>query len=209
MTNIITDTADLARLWPRLSDALAKDHAPTYGERVSAAGSTEPGLPVNLDVADTMNYLAASIPAAAAYARRLLGEPAWTHSVDVLLAWDFTRWHGRLVDLGDQHHAQLLAAAVADWLARARRALGFTAPDRRLGSMCPEHDEPLVELVEPAAYATLHDDGKAGHRITWTTIRAVYCRFCRATWTRGPGFLALDRALVAATRRRIRPAAAA
>lgn len=203
--SIVRDAADLAQLWPALSEALARDHAPEHGERVAAAGSTEPGLPVNLDVADAIHYLTTNIAVAATYARRLLGEPAWTHSVPVLLAWDFARWHGRLVDLGDQVHADHLAAAVADWLGRARSALGFTTPARRLGQMCPEHDEPLVELVEPGASATLHTD-PAGYRITWAKVRAVMCRYCRATWTPGPEYLALDRALNAAARRRAGPA---
>ncbi|WIM97685.1 hypothetical protein ACTOB_001233 [Actinoplanes oblitus] len=200
-SDIIRNTAELAQLWPALADALARDHAPEHGERIAAAGSTEPGLPVNLDVADAIDYLTRNIAAAATYARHLLDEPAWTHSVPVLLAWDITRWHGRLVDLGDTVHAEHLAAAVADWLGRTRAALGFTTPDRHLGAMCPEHDQPLVELVEPGGSATLHTS-PAGYRITWTKVRAIKCRYCRATWTPGPDYLALDRALNRADRRR-------
>lgn len=210
MTNIVREVAELAQLWPALGDALGKDQSPTYGDRVSISSDVEAGLPVNLDVAEAIRYLAQQIPAAAAYARRLLAEPPFTNSIDAMLAHDFTRWHGRLVDLGDQDHADLLAQAVTDWLGRARVALGLTIPDRHLGQMCPGHDDPLVELVEPGATADLrHATRTTAAALTWTRTTAVYCRWCRNTWTPGPGYLALDRELKTASRRRDRTSAAA
>lgn len=176
----LTEAArQLADIWPRLRDALAKDQTGTDGR---ASGTTIPSIPVNPDVLDTIASLADTIPATDQQLRTaLLFDRAGTvarRSVNECLTYADALWR-RLhahPDLEDQ------AAAYADtihrWLADARRAIGLSQRPKPLNIRCPFCDGNL-NLTGDEAELHQPDDVEA---ITWSRGETIYCTECKREW---------------------------
>lgn len=148
--------AELLLLTPALRAALARDHTPETGNRVTVGGITL-SLPVNADVHRAL----AEIP------------------IGYLYSYTAQFWHA--VTTGNEAAAKRISRDVDYWRRLAKRALGLLHYDRRLGQPCPQHDDPLTELVALGDEGWLRSD-RHGLYVDWTRDQRVWCRHCGSVW---------------------------
>lgn len=166
-------------LYPRLTEALAKDQGNTDGR---SGGSVVPSIPVNPDVLESIRDLAAAIPNTDAEMRAALQfnreEPVARRSPEACITFADALWrrlhaHPELRDQATEY-----ARTVRGWLRTARLALGLATHPKEIGHPCPFCDGPLnlcgdeAELHEP-------DDIEA---ITWARGDLIYCPKCQREW---------------------------
>lgn len=148
--------AELHLLQPALHTALQHDHTPIPGNRVTTGGISLT-LPVNTDV------------------HRALQEIPYSH-LDRYPA-DFQH----AISTGDHTAAKRISRDVDHWRRLAKRALGLLHYDRPLGQPCPQHDEPLTELVALGDEGWLIHD-RHGWYVRWQRDQRVWCRHCGSIW---------------------------
>lgn len=148
--------AELEQLTPALRQAVQRDHTPAAGQRVTIGGTTLT-LPVNLDVLRALDQ----VP---------------TGNLDRYLAL-----YEQALSTGDQTAARRITRDVDHWRRLTKLALGLLHYDRPLGQPCPQHDEPLTELVALGDEGWLRHD-RHGHFVTWTRDQRVWCRHCGTVW---------------------------
>ena len=169
----ITDRADeLTGLIPALAEALERDNAPAGGRAVLSAGA-----PYNLDVLAAGLLLRAQVPAEAAAAAGLCGEPWHSRPLDTCLR-ALPRFHGRLLVIGFPSGAKRIESSVERWLRAVKLALGLRIPDTPVGYDCPLHDEPSP-LVMLGSEGFIRDDGTT---VTWQHDGRIWCRLCGESW---------------------------
>lgn len=148
--------AELLLLTPALRDALARDHTPNAGNRVTIGGITLT-VPVNEDVHRAL----AEIPT------------GYLHGYVA----DFQH----ALSTGDLTTAKRITRDVDHWRRLTKRALGLLLYDRPLGQPCPQHDQPLTELVALGDEGWLIRD-QHGFYVRWHRDQRVWCRHCGSTW---------------------------
>lgn len=148
--------AELHLLQPALRTALEHDHTPMPGNRVTTGGISLT-LPVNADVHRALEEIPYGY---------LHGYPA-----------DFQQ----AVSAGDLAVAKRISRDVDHWRRLAKRALGLLHYDRPLGQPCPQHDEPLTELVALGDEGWLIRD-REGFYVRWHRDQRVWCRHCGSVW---------------------------
>lgn len=205
--SLFDDVTELSVLWPHLAVALERDAGTAEGERTSGGADAAFRLPVNADVSAALATVSDGVPQLATWAALVVAEEPRRRDVASCLR-HMPRWHERMLATAATIQADALAAAVAALLRRTKVALGLRFRDRRLGQFCPLHDDPLTELIEPGAEATLryrHLDRfgqPVGVAIDWMRRDKAFCRTCRASWLPGQ-YLMLSRQLREADARRI------
>jgi hypothetical protein len=213
---VVDDVDQLVELWPALTAALERDQGVKAEEKV-AGGGTMLSLPINADVLHVLAALRDQIPNVANRCAGLAGERPNPRRTILDHLMHFPRLHDRLRATHAAAQAGQLAATIRRWLNDARRVIGLSVVDRRLGQFCPRHDDPLVELVVPGDQGYLVDrlvDAGADRgwfattAVEWTHSDAVLCRHCEVSWSPGM-FLLLGRMLRQADRRRVEAAAQA
>jgi hypothetical protein len=113
--------AELAGLFPALTDALSRDNAPSDGR-----GGQSSGAVVNTDVLHAMVTLTAEVPAACAMAADITGERWQRRPVSTCLT-AIPRFHGRLMVMHRLADAGHLERALAGWRRTVKLALGLWA----------------------------------------------------------------------------------
>lgn len=165
---------ELEQLTPALRQALQRDHTPATGQKVIIGGTT-PTVPVNIDVYRALDQVPDGFD-------RYLAE--FEHAVST----------------GDQAAARRITRDVDHWRRLTKLALGLLHYDRPLGQPCPQHDDPLTELVALGDEGWLRHD-RHGYWVTWTRDQRVWCRHCGSVWDHRQ-MLLLGRLLKWAAKRR-------
>jgi len=166
-------------LYPRLTEALAKDQGNTDGR---SGGSVVPSIPVNPDVLDSIRDLATAIPQTDAAMRTALrfdrDEITPTRPVKDCLTYADALWrrlhaHEELKDQATDY-----ARKMRSWLRTARLALGLATHPADIGHHCPFCDGDL-QLCGDEAQLHEPDDIEA---ITWARGDLIYCPKCQREW---------------------------
>lgn len=191
--------AQLLILYPRLTEALAKDQSQTDGR---ATGSVVPSLPVNTDVLESIRKLSTAIPTVDAAMRTALqyhrDELTPTRPVTACLTYAGALW--RRLDAHDElhDHATEYARTVRTWLRTARLALGLATPPKPIKQECPFCDGDL-HLCGDEAQLHEPDDVEA---ITWERGDLIYCPGCQREWP-APLWDVLGQLIVAEAKRKL------
>jgi len=200
-TAFVNDIEQLMILTPYLDAALAADEGgPAEAERV--IGGTDPAMRIPVDAAtlQALAALAKEVPRTAAWAALVVAEqPKW-RTVEGHLR-HFPRWHERMLVTAATAEAAMLAGVAETLLSQVRLALGLRTPARRLGQLCPLHDDPAEELILPGDEADPVVTRGQITGIVWTRHDRATCSHCGASWAPGE-LLALSRLLRAADERR-------
>ncbi len=199
--SIHDDIHDLIRLWDDLPAAILRIQGGP-AEVVTGGAGPAPSPPLDVTAAETLTLLVEDVYAWSTAAERTLAEGPTNRTARQRLV-HLPRQHDRLAATNEPDLAARLTAHASRWLADARRLIGLSHPDRRLGQYCPLHDDHLVELVAPGDQGHLSHTGQT---ISWYHVDAVTCRACRTTWT-PPRYLDLRGLLERADERRLAAAA--
>lgn len=147
---------ELHLLTPALHDALQRDHTPETGNKVAIGGITLT-IPVNTDVLRALNEIPIT------YLPYYLG--------------DFEQ----ALSTGHIAAARQICSNVNHWRHLAKRALGLLLYDRPLHQPCPQHDDPLTELIALGDEGWLQHDSR-GYYVQWQRDQRVWCRHCGSLW---------------------------
>lgn len=147
---------ELLTLTPALREALQRDHTPEAGSKVAIGGITL-SIPVNTDVLRALN----EIP---------IGYLAYYQA-------DFEQ----ALSTGDTAAAWQICRDIDHWRRLAKRALGLLLYDRPLARPCPQHDDPLTELIALGDEGWLMQDSR-GLYVKWQRDQRVWCRHCGSLW---------------------------
>lgn len=171
MDDLTAACADLAALFPALTDALTRDNNPAGSRSVLSAGGV-----VNPDVLHAMETLRREIPQAVTTASEDLGE-TWQPRPPLTCLRAIPRLHDRFTILHRKSHATRLEDDVRRWTRMTKLALGLRTADMPIGWDCPLHAEASA-LVALGAEGFLRDD----MTVMWQHAATIWCPLCGASW---------------------------
>jgi hypothetical protein len=172
---LIEHLDELAQLTPALQDALQRDHTPETGNKIAIGGVTL-SIPINTDVLRALD----EIPIG--YLHNCLAD--YEHALSI----------------GNTAAARQIGRNAEHWRRLTKRALGLLQYDRTLNQPCPQHDEPLTELLALGDEGWLHHDNH-GYYVQWQKDQRIWCRHCGSLWQPNQ-MLLLGRLLKWAAKRR-------